>query len=385
MAKRTGARIPICQLTYFCSQYLRDYGFELLRTDARGRVLAGCPRQLDCDCGGQSDVRRLQAAEQSRYWGQTVINLCCDSGYAMWAVPILDNNQLIGTLVVQGVDLEGQPAGFHESVQKAANALLERALEANLINSAEIALARQRALRESDRFLVIEASKQDHVSDDMRSIYLMEEPALLSAIKEGEIKEARSILNRILITIYGLAGERMELLKSSVLELVVMMSRAAVEAGAEPATVLGRNYRTLVELSIIDDEEDLSDWVRRMLETMIDCIHKNNTYPNSLLLLKAIKHMQANLHQHLRRDDVARVAGISPSHFSRLVTERMGRPFSQLLNQMRVNRAKELLVQSNRSLAKIAVECGFFDQSHFNKTFRSATSYSPGEYRKRSE
>jgi AraC family transcriptional regulator len=49
---------------------------------------------------------------------------------------------------------------------------------------------------------------------------------------------------------------------------------------------------------------------------------------------------------------------------------------------MRVNRAKELLLQTDRSLLDIAMECGFFDQSHFNKTFRAATNLSPGEYRK---
>lgn len=365
------------------NNYHGDFGFDLLQTDATGRIVAGEAGPLDCACGGLADLRRLQAAEQTRYWGETVINLCCDTGYALWAVPVLDNNELTAALVVQGVDLEGRPTSFHASVQEAANALLQRALEANLINRAEVELARQRAQRESDRFLAIEASKLDLVSDDIRSIYLTEEPALLGAIKEGAIKEARAILNRVLIGIYGLAGERMELLKSSVLELVVMMSRAAVEAGAEPAAALGRNYRSLAELSEIDDEEDLSDWLRRMLETLIECIHTNNTYPNSLLLTKAVRHMQANLHQHLRRDEIARVAGLSPSHFSKLVSERLGRPFGQLLTQMRVNRAKELLLQTDRSLSEIAIECGFFDQSHFNKSFRAATTQSPGEYRKR--
>lgn len=365
------------------SNYRAACAFDLLLTDATGRIIRGEAGPLDCTCGGLADLRRLQAAEQTRYWGKPIINLCCDSGYAMWAVPILDNNELTGALVVQGIELEDRSKRFHESVQEAANALLELTLEANLINRTEVELARQHAQRASDRFLAIEASKLDLVSDDIRSIYLTGEPALLSAIKEGAIQEARAILNQVLVGIYGLAGERMELLKSSVLELVVMMSRAAVEAGADPATALGQNYRSLTELSEIDDEEDLAEWVRRMLETQIECIHTNNSYPNSLLLTKAVRHMQANLHLHLRRDDVARVAGLSPSHFSKLVSERMGRPFGQLLTQMRVNRAKELLLHADRSLSDIAIECGFFDQSHFNKSFRAATSHSPGEYRKR--
>ncbi len=368
-----------------CGRYRRRFGLELLVTDADGKIVFGAPTETDCDCRNRSRSRRIDAAKHSLYWGEPVINLCCDFGYAMWGVPIMNNNEMVGALVVQGVDLEGKDKSFYRSVQEAANGLLEIAMEQNLVSRAAIEFARLRAQKEGDLVLTIEASKRNWISDDIRSIYLTEEPELLGAIKQGEIREARSILNRILTVIYGMAGERMDLLKSSVLELVVMMNRAAVEAGAEPVSVLGGNYRILTELSGIQDEEELAEWVRRMLESLIECIRINDRYPHSLLILKAVRFMENNLHQHLRRDEVARVAGLSPSHFSRLITERMGRNFSSLLTQMRVNRAKELLNQSEQSLGEIAIECGFFDQSHFNRCFRSETSISPGEFRKKAK
>jgi len=360
-------------------------GFPLLLTNADGEILAGNPSPTDCACGNRSARRRIQAAEQTRYWGTTVINLCCDTGYAMWAVPILNNNTLIGTLLVQGVDLESPDPGFHEKVQQAADHLLDLALDYNLLSQAELTLARQRAHQEEQRFLAIESSKQGPLTDDLRGIYLMEEPELLGAIKAGRVGQARAILNRILTAIYGLAGERMELLKSCVLELVVMMHRAAVEAGALPSAVLGQHYRSLVDLAAIEDEEDLSAWIRRMLDHLIENIHSATDFPHSLLLVKATRHMQAHLHAHLSREEVARVAGVSPSHFSKLMKERMGKSFSQLLSQMRVSRARQLLVEDEKNLSEIALDCGFCDQSHMNKVFRAATGVSPGEFRKRGE
>jgi AraC-like DNA-binding protein len=363
-------------------RYTDEFGFELLVTDPAGEVISGKAQPTACDCANESGERRRQAAEQSQRWGECIISLCCDNGYALWGVPIMDNNIVTGALIVQGIDIEGKSADEYRSIQEAADALHEIALEANLLNKAEVELARIRAHQEQDRFLAIEATKTSPVSDDIRSIYLSEEAELLSAIKQGENKAARAILNRILMGIYGIAGERMELLKSSILELVVMMSRAAVEAGAAPSTVLGNNYRSLTELSIIDDEEELAQWIRRMLEALIETIQSTHDYPHSLLILKAVRYMQEHIHQNLRRDEVARIAGLSPSHFSRLMSERLGRSFSSLVTQMRVNRAKELLHHSQKSLSEIAAECGFFDQSHFNRSFRSETGYSPGEYRK---
>jgi hypothetical protein len=60
---------PNCQSLR--ERYQAAFDFDLLQTDASGRIVAGEIRSLDCDCGGRSDARRLQAAEQTRYWGET--------------------------------------------------------------------------------------------------------------------------------------------------------------------------------------------------------------------------------------------------------------------------------------------------------------------------
>lgn len=367
------------------TRYKEETGFELLGCDPAGRVVAGAAPRTDCACGGRSDSRRRHLADQTLAWGETVIQLCCDSGHAMWAVPVLDNNETRGALLVQGVNLEGCGRMFHEQVRDAAARLLDMALASNLLPRATLDLARRRAREEQERFLAIEAMKQLPPADDIRSIYLREEPELLSAIKAGDLRGARAILNRVLTVIYGLGGERMELLKSLVLELVVMMSRAAVEAGADPSVLLGRNYARLEDLSRIGDEEELSAWVRLMLDTLMEQIGGNEAYPNSLLLLRALRHMETRLHEHLGRDEVARVAGISPGHFSKLMTERMGKSFSQLLTQLRVQRAKALLSNSTLPLGDLALDCGFCDQSHLNKVFRQHTGVSPGQWRKEHE
>lgn len=311
-----------------------------------------------------------------------MINLCCEEGFALWAAPILENQELAGVLVTQGVDLEHGAPGLSLRVRQAAVRLLELAVSANLLHPAALQLARDEARREQDRFLAIEASKHANVRDDLRSVYLREEPGLLTAIKQGARREAFSILNRILVSIYALAAHRMELLKSCVLELVVMMSRAAVEAGADSFTMLGEHYHSLAELAVIEDEEDLAAWVRRMLENLIAGIQNNHRFPHSLLLTRATTYMREHLHEPLRRDEVARIAGLSPGHFSKIMSERMGKSFSDLLTHMRVDRAKELLSRTDRGILDIAMDCGFCDQSHMNKAFRKFAGRSPGQYRK---
>jgi AraC-like DNA-binding protein len=72
---------------------------------------------------------------------------------------------------------------------------------------------------------------------------------------------------------------------------------------------------------------------------------------------------------------------MSPSHFSRLMKEKFGRSFTELLTQMRIDKGKELLKRTDKSIVQTCLECGFSDQSYFTKVFQRYTGFTPREYR----
>lgn len=217
--------------------------------------------------------------------------------------------------------------------------------------------------------------------DRIREFYLNEEPALLAAMRRGDRNEATRIINHILVHIYSAGQERSDLLKGLLLELVVMISRAAVEAGASQSEVLGMNFKFLTELAQLDDDEDLAQWLRAMLERMFTAFERQIDFTPPLLVTKALRFIRENLHKEITRDETARYAGISPSHFSRLIRERTGRSFTELLRQCRVDLASELLTTTDQSLAEIAHSCGFCDQSYFTHVFQQTKQMTPGQYR----
>jgi len=216
----------------------------------------------------------------------------------------------------------------------------------------------------------------------IRELYLLQEPPLLAAIRRGDRGEARHIINQVLVHIYSAGEERSDLLKGLLLELVVMISRAAVEAGAVQSEVLGLNYRFLTELADMKDDEELAAWLRKILEHVFTTIERQVDFTPPLLLTKALDFMRQNLHRDISRDEVARQTGISPSHFSRLLKERTGRSFTELLRQCRVDLACDLLSKSEQSLAEIADVCGFCDQSYFTHVFQDVKGVTPKQFRR---
>jgi len=161
--------------------------------------------------------------------------------------------------------------------------------------------------------------------DRIRELYLYEEPALLSSIRRGDRKEATRIINLLLVHIYSAGAQRSELLKGLLLELIVMMSRAAVEAGASQTEVLGMRFQHLTELAGIDDDEHLARWLRASVVRIFETVelHQGTALPSTVA--RALQIIREACAGPLARTDVARKAGVSPSHLAELLHERTGR------------------------------------------------------------
>lgn len=80
---------------------------------------------------------------------------------------------------------------------------------------------------------------------------------------------------------------------------------------------------------------------------------------------------------------LADACALSRSHFTRKFKESTHVPPQEWLRQQRVQKSKELLSCSTMLLAEIAVECGFYDQSHFCRVFMRAEGMTPYAWQQR--
>ena len=81
-------------------------------------------------------------------------------------------------------------------------------------------------------------------------------------------------------------------------------------------------------------------------------------------------------------EPIARKCGMPVGRFIRLFRQATGLPPHRWLRAFRVQRAKELMIGSTLSLAQIAYECGFADQSHFTRVFAAAVNETPAAWRR---
>lgn len=82
-------------------------------------------------------------------------------------------------------------------------------------------------------------------------------------------------------------------------------------------------------------------------------------------------------------EELARLTNLSVTHFRRLFVDTFKETPAKYALRLRLNGAREKLETTGRTVADIALEAGFYDQSHFIKTFRSIYGLPPTAYRRR--
>ena len=98
-------------------------------------------------------------------------------------------------------------------------------------------------------------------------------------------------------------------------------------------------------------------------------------------VLSIIELMEANLSEPLSLLDIADDAGLSRRQIERLFRQEMGRSPARYYLEIRVDRARHLLIQSSLPVVEVAVACGFVSASHFSKCYREIYGRSPQQER----
>ncbi|MBO9997760.1 MAG: helix-turn-helix domain-containing protein [Cyanobacteria bacterium SID2] len=98
-------------------------------------------------------------------------------------------------------------------------------------------------------------------------------------------------------------------------------------------------------------------------------------------LMQVLDYIDAHLDRDIKLASLAKLLDMSQFHFSHLFKQSIGISPYQYLLQQRVERAKQLLKQTDRLIVDIALECGFNSHSHLSQQFRKLTGMTPKAYR----
>lgn len=140
---------------------------------------------------------------------------------------------------------------------------------------------------------------------------------------------------------------------------------------------LGRDIAPMIsEQFILDRIRNDQDRQHVPLMARVGLFHEN--------LIEAAALMEANLEEPLSLDEIASLVGVSRRQIERLFKRYVGEVPTKYYLDMRLRRARSLLLQTAMSVMEVAVACGFQSPPHFSKCYRDLFGHTPSAERRNS-
>jgi len=246
--------------------------------------------------------------------------------------------------------------------------------QSNLQLMRQINMTQQRQIHAS-----IQATKQNPLSD-----YPIElENRLVKAIEDADVVTARSALNELLGTVSAYYLSQGVKIDGVVNDLMVVCSRAALNAGVMGTQVIEALNAYRSELSRLKKSDQICFCMQRFVERMAFMVSRLRDVNYEDDIYRAIGYIRSNYNKKIMLNDVANAVGFSPAYFSRLFKKKVGSNFNTYLNTVRIEAAKNSLLSTDLTVAEIASLSGFEDVSYFTRIFKRQVGVAPGRFRAR--
>ncbi|MFP4082313.1 MAG: helix-turn-helix domain-containing protein [Candidatus Aminicenantes bacterium] len=380
-----------------------DIIYSLNSCNLCGQLLHGKNTMLIKNCR----LKMIKAIKESFRWGEGFITTC-PTGLIIFAVPLVFNKKLIGGLLSGFAVFPEMEKDIDQEMSKNLQEFNESGHKINL-DHMRLKVFSLEEVRKYVSFLFM-LTKQYNINDinflkDVNEKYVQQykianfldelkrgkpdvarkildkQDEIIQKVKLGDESGAREILNEFLGSIFFESGMNFETIKVRILELIVIISRAAIEAGVEAKELLGLNYSYLTELNKVTDIEELLYKLKEILENFI---HKVSLTKDKKKKIK-IRQMREYINQHftskITAKEVARSAGLSMSRALHLFKEETGLSLTDFITKLRIDYGKYLLLNTDVNLADLSNEVGFYDQSHFTKNFKKMEKMTPSQFR----
>jgi len=178
-----------------------------------------------------------------------------------------------------------------------------------------------------------------------------------------------------------LAAEDLDEARGEALTFLAVVTAATIEIGGtrEMHRALLESAR---EFDAIDSILGIAEAVKRRADVVASLVFKEIQGPSSYLVDRALAMVERNYAKNLTDASVAATLGLSTSHFRYLFRETTGQPFHKFLVSLRLEKARQMLVEQEIAVSVVAKAVGFAGLSHFSRAFAQRFQVSPTSIRR---
>ncbi|SFK86532.1 two-component system, response regulator YesN [Lachnospiraceae bacterium KH1T2] len=208
----------------------------------------------------------------------------------------------------------------------------------------------------------------------------MEKP-MFEAVSKGDLSGVKLIAGRYADWMCrNVAKSGLMAMRLKVLEFTLYAEHLAYLHGGQTYHYDGRN-NYLKEIMDMEGQDELKEWFLEKMTTACNNVRNMREKHSTDIIKSAKQYIDSHFDKDLSLDEVSRTVNISPYYFSKIFKEESGMNFIEYLTNVRIEKAKELLRCSDRSMKEICVNCGYTDPNYFSRSFKKKVGVTPTEYK----
>lgn len=207
---------------------------------------------------------------------------------------------------------------------------------------------------------------------------LMEQQKLfMSYINAGNIKAVESLFD---VFLNELAFMDARVIQNFVIDLFALLANKLKDIGIDiySATHWKFNYN---EILVLSDMQEIRLWGKAMLEGISEYVSGSARSSESNIIQKVKEYLNNNYSSDISLEDAADLVFLSPNYFSRIFKQQTGENFIDYVVRLRIEKAKELLADTQYKTYEISSLVGYKSARYFSKIFKAFTGFTPSEYR----
>lgn len=202
---------------------------------------------------------------------------------------------------------------------------------------------------------------------------------LTEAILTGNRHEVESFFMDLKAAVNRLSGVELNHVRSFMIELIAELIHITKEKelwnekeGINPEKLYEKLFGESDLMSTIQ-------WLRKRALRIVEVMISKNSQPLSLQQ-KVLQHIEDNYDKELSLKILASEFYVNTSYLGQQIKKETGKLFSAYLNELRIEKAKELLESTNMKASHVAKKVGYSDANYFYKVFKKYAGVYPSEY-----
>lgn len=214
-------------------------------------------------------------------------------------------------------------------------------------------------------------------------LYEIDEAAFLLAIKTNDLVYVREILKKCFTDNYFDSHNRISILRTIISIVYVNCIRALRETIGDVDDHFNQWYQQIFEAIQYDDLMMIQNELYTFCTYTMNEITKNRAQLKNTLVLESLEYLEENFTDpEISLKSTSLHLNVSSSYFSTVFKKETGKSFIDTLTEMKMNKAKELVLTTDYKMFEIASACGYDDQHYFSYSFKKYFGTSPTNMRK---